>query len=97
VREVLEYSEIKDPEYEKLFNYYCTVEHVIKEANKAGVGITFFDYRNIDEMTHLLPPREAELWRAAKARTHPEDLGPIFVDFCAGARGVVCQPIAGNA
>jgi hypothetical protein len=32
-------------------------------------------------MTYLLPPREAELWRAAKARTHPEDLGPIFVDF----------------
>jgi hypothetical protein len=26
VREVLEYSKIKDPEYEKLFNYYCTVE-----------------------------------------------------------------------
>jgi hypothetical protein len=81
VREVLRYSKIQDPEYEKLFNYYCTVEQVIKEADKAGVKKTFFFFSNIDEMTCPLPPREAELWRAAKARTQPENLGQIFVDF----------------
>jgi hypothetical protein len=81
VREVLRHSKIQDPEYEKLFNYYCTVEQVIKEADKAGVKKTFFFFSNIDEMTCPLPPREAELWRAAKARTQPENLGQIFVDF----------------
>jgi hypothetical protein len=81
VKEVLEYSEIKNQEYEKLFNYYCTLEHVIKEADKAGVGTTFLDCRNIYEMTHLLPQREAELWRAATARVQPEDRGPVFIAF----------------
>jgi hypothetical protein len=57
------------------------VEQVIKEADKAGVKKTFFFFSNIDEMTCPLPPREAELWRAAKARTQPENLGQIFVDF----------------
>ncbi len=81
VKEVLEYSEIKNQEYEKLFNYYCTVEHVIKEADRAGVGKVLLEVFNIYKMTHPLPPREAELWREATARLHPEDLSPIFIAF----------------
>jgi hypothetical protein len=57
------------------------VEHVIKEADKAGMGTAFLNWCNIDEMAHPLPPREAELWRAAKGRVHPEDLGPVFIAF----------------
>jgi hypothetical protein len=81
IKEVLEYSEIKNQEYEKLFNYYCTVEHVIKEADKAGIGMTFLNWYNINEMTHPLPAREAELWREAKGRIQLEDLSPIFIAF----------------
>ncbi len=81
IKEVLEYSEIKNQEYEKLFNYYCTVEHVIKEADKAGIGTAFLKSYNIYEMTHPLPPREAELWREVTGRVQPEDLSPIFIAF----------------
>ncbi len=81
IKEVLEYSEIKNQEYEKLFNYYCTVEHVIKEADKAGIGTAFLKSYNIYKMTHPLPPREAELWREVTGRVQPEDLSPIFIAF----------------
>jgi hypothetical protein len=81
VKEVLEYSEIKNQEYEKLFNYYCTVKHAIKEADKAGVGKVLLEVFNFYEMTHPLPPREAELWREATARLHPKNLSPIFIAF----------------
>jgi hypothetical protein len=81
IKEVLEYSEIKDQEYGKLFEYYCTVEHVIKEADKTGIGTVFLEAYNIYEMTHPLPPREAELWREATGRVQPKDLSPIFITF----------------
>ncbi len=79
IKEVQEYSEIKDQE--KLFEYYCTVELVIKEADKAGIGTVFLEAYNIYKMTHPLPPREAELWREATGRVQPEDLSSIFITF----------------
>jgi hypothetical protein len=79
--DILAYAKMKDYEYEKLFDYYSMLQYTIDEADKANRGTMFLIAFNIDEMSRLLPPREEELWRRAKRRVQPEDLGPAFVAF----------------
>jgi hypothetical protein len=79
--DILVYAKIKDHEYEKLFDYYSMLQYTIDEADKANRGTMFLIALNIDEMSRPLPPREEELWRRAKRRIQPEDLGPAFVAF----------------
>ena len=57
------------------------LQYTIDEADKANRGTMFLIAFNIDEMARPLPPREEELWRRAKRRVQPEDLGPAFVAF----------------
>jgi hypothetical protein len=79
--DILAYAKMKDYEYEKLFDYYSMVQYTIDEADKANRGNMFLIAYNIDEMTRPLPPREEEIWRRARRRVQPEDLGPAFVAF----------------
>jgi hypothetical protein len=79
--DILAYAKMKDYEYEKLFDYYSMLQYTIDEADKANRGTMFLIAFNIDEMARPLPPREEELWRRAKRRVQPEDLGPAFVAF----------------
>jgi hypothetical protein len=79
--DILAYAKMKDYEYEKLFDYYSMLQYTIDEADKANRGTMFLIAYNIDEMARPLPPREEEIWRRAKRRVQPEDLGPAFVAF----------------
>ncbi len=81
IGDILVCVKIKDHEYEKLFDYYSMLQYTSDEADKANRGTIFLIAQNIDEMSRPLPPREEELWRQAKLRVQPEDLGPAFAAF----------------
>jgi hypothetical protein len=74
------YPKIKDQEFERLFDYYYMVQYTIDEADKAK-GEIFLIAVNINEMSRALPPREEILWREAKRRVEPRDMGPAFAAF----------------
>jgi hypothetical protein len=79
--EVQAIPKINDLEFQKQLEYYELLKDNMDEADKANRKDLFLTFASIDKMTQALPQREEILWREARKRVAPRDLGATFTDF----------------
>jgi hypothetical protein len=79
--EVQAIPKINDLDLQKQLEYYELLKDNMDEADKVDRKDLFLTFTSIDKMTQALPPREEILWREARKRVAPRDLGATFTDF----------------